>query len=75
MKLSIRVKPKSHTDSVETIDETHFTIRVRAKPHNGKANEAALKLLSRHLDVPLSLLAIHSGHASRNKIVEIHDPR
>jgi len=71
MKISVQVKPGSRTNTVEQIDDTHLIIRVKAKPHDGKANDAVLKLLAAHLVIPLSSFTIRFGHTSKYKIIEI----
>jgi uncharacterized protein len=46
-------------------------VRVAAPPERGKANEAVLALLADVLSLPRSSLALVSGGASRDKIVEL----
>jgi len=46
-------------------------IKVRAAPENGRANDAVLDVLAQTLNVPRALIAMESGHASRNKRVRI----
>ena len=46
-------------------------MRVKAMPHEGKANEAVIELVARHFKVPKSVVTIVTGLTSRNKIIEI----
>ena len=46
-------------------------MRVAAAPERGRANEAVLRLLSAQLDVPRSQLTLLSGHAAKDKVVEL----
>ena len=51
--------------------EGELLLTVRARPVEGKANEALLALLADMLDVPPTALAIASGATSRHKTVEV----
>lgn len=46
-------------------------MRVTAAPERGRANDAVLALLSETLSVPRARVSIVSGHAARDKIVEL----
>ena len=46
-------------------------MRVGAPPERGKANDAVLALLADVLAIPRSSVALVSGGASRDKIVEL----
>ena len=48
-----------------------LTVYVTAPPDKNKANEAMLKLLAKHMDVPDSHLTLLRGHTGRNKLIEI----
>jgi uncharacterized protein YggU (UPF0235/DUF167 family) len=50
---------------------TAWKVRVAAAPERGAANEAVLTLLAGALGVPRRGLTIVSGHAARDKIVEV----
>lgn len=50
--------------------EDSFEVFVKAKPVEGKANEALLELLGDFLEIPRSRLRLIRGATSRNKIVE-----
>lgn len=69
MKYAIKVKPGSSQEKiVETDDE--FIVYLRAKAHDGEANEALVKLLSKHFKVPKTTIKIIRGAKSKNKIIE-----
>ena len=70
-KISIKTHPKSKKIKVLQKDTAHYEVWVREAPEKGNANQAVIKALSDHLGVPLSRLTISSGHASRNKIIEV----
>ena len=71
MKLFITVTPNARTESVAQKDEHHYTVKVNAPPTDGKANTAAIRLLTQHFNIPKSRITLLSGHTSRKKIVEI----
>ncbi|MDD5613823.1 MAG: DUF167 domain-containing protein [Candidatus Omnitrophica bacterium] len=75
MKISVTVKPKSKRPEVKKIDPAHFVVAVKEPPQNGRANEAAIKMLAEFLDIAPSELRISSGHSSRRKIIEIDSRR
>ena len=71
MQLKIRVQPRAGRNAVEVSDDGAVRIRVTASPDRGKANEAALELLAKRLQVPKSAVRIASGHRARDKTLEI----
>lgn len=71
MKIFVQAKPASREDFVEKIDETHFVVKVKEPPIQGRANRAITKLLAEYFDTPLSKIQIISGFTSRQKIIEI----
>lgn len=73
MYLKTKVHPNSKKNEVVKKAEDSFEIFVRAKPVEGKANDAALDLLSEHLKVARSKLRLVRGASSRNKIIEMLD--
>ena len=58
-------------EKVEELSSGNLKVWVHSVPAEGQANEAVIKLLAKHFDVAKSLVAIVSGHTSRNKIIEI----
>ena len=72
MKIHLKVKPNSKTEEVSQEGDS-FIVKVKEPPREGRANQAAIKLLAEHFGVPQSQVKILSGHRSRNKIVEVED--
>ena len=74
--IAIRLTPKASADRVgetrklQNGDE-QLVVCVTAPPEDGKANEAMIRLLAKHLDVPASCLTIMRGMTNRNKLVRI----
>lgn len=71
MKIFIKVKPNSKTESVKRTDPAHFEVRTKSPPHEGKANASAINALARHLHIPKSRIKILAGARSKQKIFEI----
>ena len=65
--IKARVIPNAKKDIVE-VDGDSYTIRVAAPPDKGKANKAALKLLSKHFGKRVFLVF---GARSRDKVFEV----
>lgn len=71
MRIFVTAKTKARAEGVERLDETHFVVSVKALPIEGKANAAIMKLLARHLGVPLAALSLRSGSAGKRKVFEV----
>ncbi len=71
MKIFVKVKPNSKTQSVKKIDPAHFEVRTKSPPREGKANAAAIDALARHLHVSKSQIKILAGAKSKQKVFEI----
>jgi uncharacterized protein (TIGR00251 family) len=76
--LAVYVCPRSSDDAVlgwrqapDTGLCPELSVRLRAAPTDGKANDALIRLLARELRVPKSGIVIKSGHASRHKLLQI----
>jgi uncharacterized protein len=48
-----------------------WKLRVRSAPERGRANAEVSELLARRLRLPVRDVRVVSGHASRDKLVEI----
>ena len=71
MKINIKVRPHSRKEKVEKTSESELSILVKVPAREGRANEAAVKLLSAYFNIPKSRIAIVQGQNSRNKVAEI----
>lgn len=74
----IHVKPGSKRGPLVVTDPqnvTELTVYLREKPIDGAANQALIQLLADHFHVAKTQIAIHRGHASRHKQVEIPTSR
>ena len=72
MLISVKVKPGVKVGpKLEQVGEGEYVAYVRARAHDGEANEALIKLLADYFDVPKTSITIKTGKAARNKIIEI----
>ena len=69
-RLALRVTPGARTDGI-ALGEGRLELKVRAKPHEGAANEAVQVLLGQALGIATSRLRMLRGATSRDKLVQI----
>ncbi|MEW9854719.1 DUF167 domain-containing protein [Novosphingobium sp. M1R2S20] len=69
-RLAVRVTPGAKTEGLE-IGAGHILAKVRAKPEDGKANEAVRALLAAALRLAPSRLILLRGMTSREKLFRI----
>lgn len=70
MKYQVTVKPGSSQEKVIQTDKNELTVYLRAKPHDGEANIALIKILSKHFEIPKTSIIITRGQKSRIKTIE-----
>lgn len=70
MRLKVKVTPNAEKNQVVEKDGI-YKILTTAPAKEGKANDAAIKLLSKHLKIPKSRIKIIKGHKSKDKTVAI----
>lgn len=66
----VTVKPGSSQEKIIETAKNELTIYLRAKPHDGEANDALVKLLSKHFNVPKTTIKISRGSHSRQKLIK-----
>ena len=71
MKIFVAVKPNARRAAVAEIDATHFSVSVRERPEEGRANDAVRKALAKYFDIAPSRISLMSGGASRRKVFVI----
>ncbi len=69
-KYLVLVKPGSSQEKIVKTGESELMVYLRAKAHDGEANTALIKLLSKYFDVPKTSLHITQGLKSRHKTIE-----
>lgn len=70
MKYLVTVKPGSSQEKVIKTNDNEYIVYLRAKPHDGEANTALIKLLSKHFNIPKTIIRITRGQRSHKKIIE-----
>ncbi|MBR3248767.1 DUF167 domain-containing protein [Candidatus Saccharibacteria bacterium] len=70
MKYRVTVKPGSSQEKIVETGDHELTIYLRAKPHDGEANDALVKILSKHFKIPKTTITITHGAKSRLKTIE-----
>ena len=69
-KISVNLKPGSSQEKITQTGDDEYIVYLRAKPHDGEANAALIKLLSKHFNVPKTTIKITRGLKSRSKTIE-----
>ena len=70
-RLRLRVSPGASRSEIVGMRGDSWHVRVTAAPERGRANDAVLRLLADRLRVPRTRLSVVSGHAGRDKVVEL----
>ena len=71
MKCTIKVKTNAKENTVLQGPGGELQVKVKAPPHEGRANEAVIEALAEYFKVPKSRVAVVGGFKSKNKIVRI----
>jgi len=70
--LTAHVKPNARTNGITAwLDETTVKISVTAAAEKGKANEAVIRVLAEHFQVPPTSIRLVRGATTRMKQFEI----
>lgn len=74
--LAIRLTPGASADRIDGWDvdadgRPVLKVRVRARPVEGEANAALIKLLAKTLGVPKSAVTLERGGQSRTKMISV----
>ncbi len=67
----VRLTPGGGADRIEGVAEGVLRVRVAARPVDGAANEALIRLLAATLGVAPSQVTFIRGATARSKVVEI----
>jgi uncharacterized protein YggU (UPF0235/DUF167 family) len=75
-RLAVKLTPGASADRLDGWDvdaggRPVLKVRVRARPVEGEANEALVKLLAKALGVPKAAVSVQRGGQSRTKILDI----
>lgn len=69
-RLAVRATPGARSETI-TITGTGVGVKVRAKPQDGAANTAVIRLVARALDLAPSRVELLRGATSREKLLRI----
>jgi len=72
LKIFVKAKTNAREDLVLKIDETHFEVKTKELPINGRANLAIIELLADFFDVSKTNIQIVSGFSSKTKVFEVN---
>jgi uncharacterized protein (TIGR00251 family) len=72
VKILIKVKPNLSRDEILVDSQNNITIKIRAKPIEGDANEYLVKYLAKEFEISHSLIQIEKGAASRLKRIVLN---
>ncbi len=68
MKIFVKVKPSAKENKVQDLGDNQFSVRVKAHPAGGKANQAIKEVLAEYLSIPKSHIVLLKGAASNRKV-------
>jgi uncharacterized protein (TIGR00251 family) len=72
LKISVKVKPQAREEKVKQTGLNDYTVWVKAKAVEGRANQAVVKILSEHFDVAKSKITLIKGKKARDKIFMVN---
>ena len=69
--ISVKVHPRAKKDMLISIGPARFEAWVRAKPLDGRANEAVVSLLVRSLRISPQRIQLVKGQVGHHKVLKI----
>ncbi|MEY2429009.1 MAG: uncharacterized protein QOJ40_1894 [Verrucomicrobiota bacterium] len=70
--LSVKLQPRASINEIGEPLGAELRIKVTAPPVDAAANEALIRLLAEHLDLPRNRIELIRGHTSRHKVLKLH---
>ena len=71
MQYQVQVKPGTSQEKIVVNPDGSLTVFLRARPHDGEANTALIKILAKHFNVGKTQIKITRGLKSKNKTIKI----
>ncbi len=71
MKITVKVKASAKMAKVERLSDGIFSVWVKEKPREGKANYAVREGIAEYFHIPKSRVTLMSGEKSKSKLFEI----
>ena len=69
--IQVKVHPSTGKDVLVSIGPGRVEVWIKAKPLDGRANEAISRLLAEQLHIPRTYVRLVKGRASRYKVFRI----
>jgi uncharacterized protein YggU (UPF0235/DUF167 family) len=70
-RLRLRVSPGAARTELAGRHGDAWKVRVSVAPERGRANDAVVRLLAGRLGLPSASVSVVSGHAARDKVIEL----
>ena len=70
--LLIKVKPGSGKDEITIDAQNNISIKIKAKPINGEANDYLIKFLAKEFNISKSNILLEKGATSRLKRIRLN---
>jgi uncharacterized protein len=74
LEVRIRLQPNASKSEITGLHGDSLKVRVQAKPVEGAANAALVKLIAKTAGVPKSAVELIRGATSRNKVLKVVSP-
>ena len=71
MRITVLVKAGRKESKIEKLSDNSFSVWVKEKPQDGKANYAVREALAEHFNIPRSRVTLVSGETSKTKLFDI----
>ena len=72
MRIKVRAKPGAKKEEVKKLSETCYSVSVKERPLDNKANYAVRETLAGYFGIPKSRVILIRGEKSREKTFEIN---
>ena len=69
--IAVKVHPSAGKDVLVSLGPGRFEAWIKAKPIEGRANEAVMNLLAYTLEIPLERLRLVKGRSGRHKVFRV----
>ena len=71
MTITVKVAPRAKLNKIEQTDIFEYRVWLTATPEKNRANQALIKLLADHFNIPPYQIIIKAGHHHKSKIIEL----
>jgi uncharacterized protein YggU (UPF0235/DUF167 family) len=71
VRIKVFVKAGRKETKIERLSDNNFSVWVKEKPREGKANYAVRESIADYFNIPKSRVTLYSGEKSKTKLFEI----